>query len=347
MFELGDLRIPVVQAPMAGGPSTPRLVTAVGEAGGLGFLAAGYRTAEALAGQIEAVRAATTAPFGVNVFVPQPRPDASVVAAYRDELAAEAERYGVALPEPDPADDDHWDSKIKMLVEGPVPVVSFTFGVPSPDVVGELHRAGTCLLATVTSPAEARLAAAAGVDGLCVQGPEAGAHRGTFDVAAEPGQTPLGALLAEISHETDLPLIGAGGLATGSSGAAALRAGACAVQAGTAYLRTPESGANPAYKVALADPRFGPAIITRAFSGRPARGLRNRFTDAHHATAPAAYPLVNHLTQPLRGAAAARGDADGLSLWAGSGYRHATEEPAGQVTVRLWETARAELAGRP
>ena len=347
MFELGDLRIPVVQAPMAGGPSTPSLVTAVGEAGGLGFLAAGYRTAEALAEQIEGVRAATTAPFGVNVFVPQPRPDASVVAAYRHELAAEAERYGVALPEPDPADDDHWDSKIRMLVERPVPVVSFTFGVPSPDVVGELRRAGTYLLATVTSQAEARLAAAAGVDGLCVQGPEAGAHRGTFDVAAEPGKTPLGALLAEISHVTDLPLIGAGGLATGSSIAAALRAGARAVQVGTAYLRTPESGANLAYKAALADPRFGPAIITRAFSGRPARGLRNRFTDAHHATAPAAYPLVNQLTQPLRAAAAARGDADGLSLWAGSGYRQATVEPAGQVTVRLWETARAELAGRP
>jgi nitronate monooxygenase len=345
VFELGGLRLPIVQAPMAGGPSTPGLVTAVGQAGGLGFLAAGYQTAEALAGQIEAVRAGTTAAFGVNVFVPQPRPDASVVAAYRDELAAEAERYGVALPEPDPGDDDHWDSKIKMLIEQPVPVVSFTFGVPARDVVSELHRAGTYVLGTVTSQAEARLAAAAGVDGLCVQGPGAGAHRGTFDVAAEPGRAPLGTLLTEIGHGTELPLIAAGGLATGSSIAAALRAGARAAQVGTGYLRTAESGAKPAYQAALADPRFGPAIVTRAFSGRPARGLRNRFTDAHHATAPAAYPLVNQLTQPLRAAAAARGDADGLSLWAGSGYRYATEEPAGQVTVRLWETARAELGG--
>lgn len=345
MFELGDLRLPIVQAPMAGGPSTPALVAAVGEAGGLGFLAAGYQTADALAGQIEAVRAATTAAFGVNVFVPQARPDASVVASYREELAAEAERYGVALPQPDPGDDDHWDSKIKMLIGRPVPVVSFTFGVPAPEVVGELHRAGTYVLGTVTSEAEARLAAAAGVDGLCVQGPEAGAHRGTFDVTAEPGRTPLGVLLTETRAGTDLPLIAAGGLATGSSIAAALRAGARAVQVGTAYLRTPESGAKPVYKAALVDPRFGPAIVTRAFSGRPARGLRNRFTDAHHATAPAAYPLVNQLTQPLRAAAAARGDADGLSLWAGSGYRYATEEPAGQVTVRLWETAQPELAG--
>jgi nitronate monooxygenase len=345
VFELGELRIPIVQAPMAGGPSTPSLVRAVGEVGGLGFLAAGYLAPEALAEQIDAVRTATTAPFGVNVFVPQPCPAASVVAAYRHELAAEAERYGVTLPEADPADDDHWDSKIKMLIERPVPVVSITFGVPAPDVVSELHRAGTYVLGTVTSPAEARIAAAAGVDGLCVQGPGAGAHRGTFDVAAEPGRTPLGALLTEISHPADLPLIAAGGLATGSSVAAALRAGARAVQVGTAYLRTPESGAKPAYKAALVDPRFGPAIVTRAFSGRPARGLRNRFTDAHHATAPAAYPLVNQLTQPLRAAAAARGDPDGLSLWAGSGYRHATDEPAGQLTVRLWETAQAELAG--
>jgi nitronate monooxygenase len=154
----------------------------------------------------------------------------------------------------------------------------------------------------------------------------------------------LASLLSEIGSATTLPVIAAGGLATGSAVAAALRAGSLAVQVGTAYLRTPESGANAAYKAALGDPRFGPAIITRAFSGRPARGLRNRFTDAHHATAPPAYPLVHQLTQPLRAAAAARGDADGLALWAGSGYRQATEAPAGAVTMELWESARAELA---
>lgn len=343
MFDLRELRVPVIQAPMAGGPSTPALVTAVCEAGGMGFLAAGLKTPHALSDDIDAVRTATAAPFGVNVFVPQPLPDTTVVDAYRRELSTEAERYGVALPDPDPADDDYWDGKIKLLTEQPVPVVSFTFGAPPAEVVSELHRAGSYLIATVTSLAEARLAAGTGVDALCVQGPEAGAHRGTYDVAADPGTTPLTDLLSEIGSATALPVIAAGGLATGSAVAAALRAGSRAVQVGTAYLRTPESGANATYKAALGDPRFGPPIITRAFSGRPARGLRNRFTDAHHATAPPAYPLVNQLTQPLRAAAAARGDADGLALWAGSGYRQATEAPAGAVTIELWESAQAEL----
>ena len=335
MFDPRDLRLPVVQAPLAGGPGTPELAAAVAEAGGLGFLAAGYRTADGLGEQIRATRARTTGPFGVNVFVPRPVPDPAGAERYRAELAAEAERYGVALPEPDPADTDDWDAKLRLLIEDPVPVVSFTFGPPPARVVSALRAAGSWVVATVTTQDEAREATALGVHALCVQGPEAGGHRGTFDPAADPDPTPLAALLPAVRAVTGLPLLAAGGLTTGRDVAAALAAGAVAAQAGTAYLRSPEAGTSPPYRAALADPAFDATVVTRAFTGRPARGLRNRFIDAHDAAAPAAYPLLHQLTRPLRAAAATAGDPHALSLWAGTGHRHATAEPAAEVTRRL------------
>lgn len=341
MVELVTPRIPILQAPMAGGPSTVALAAAVCRAGGMGFLAAGYKTPEEVAEQVDQLRARTSAPFGVNLFVPQPVPDPEAVAAYRDELADDATRYGVRLPAVRPDDEDDFSDKVALLVTNPVPVVSCTFGVPQATLVRALHQVGSAVLVTVTSAAEARIAAEAGADGLCVQGPEAGGHRGVFDQAADPGHTPLPELLAAVGRETSLPLIAAGGIATGADIAAALRGGARAVQLGTAYLRTPESGANATYKAALADSRFDETIVTRAFSGRPARGLRNRFIDAHDATAPAGYPLVNQLTKPLRAAATRQHDPDGISLWAGTRHRHTTDEPAGELTVRLWDATQA------
>ncbi|PSL04568.1 nitroalkane oxidase [Haloactinopolyspora alba] len=339
MFDITDLSVPIVAAPMAGGPSTPALATAVGDAGGLGFLAAGYAAPATVAEQIRQVRSATTAPFGVNVFVPGAPADPAAVAAYRAELEPEAARYDADLPEPDPGDDDHWDDKLALLVDDPVPVVSFTFGVPDRDVVQRLRAAGSAVLVTVTSPGEAAAAVSAGADVLCVQGPEAGGHRGTFDPEADPDPTPLPALLAAVTAMSPIPVVAAGGIMTGDDVAAAMRAGTVAVQLGTAFLRTPESGARRAHKDALADARFDTTTLTRAFSGRWARGLRNGFVDAHP-DAPAGYPMVDQMTKPLRAAAAALGDPERMSLWAGTGYRAATEEPAATVTTRLWERAR-------
>lgn len=347
MFELAELPTPIVQAPMAGGPATPALAAAVCRAGGLGFLAAGYKTPDALAGQVEELRGETEAPFGVNLFVPHPVPDVSAIAAYREELAEEARRYGVVLGEPDPTDDDRWDEKLSMLTRRPVPVVSFTFGAPPRSAVTELHRVGTFVIATVTTVAEADVAATLGVDALCVQGPEAGGHCGSHDPDAEPNTMPLPQLLAGVGGVSALPLIAAGGIATGTDVAAALRTGASAVQLGTAYLRTPESGAKSVHRAALADPGFTATVVTRAFSGRNARGLRNRFVDDHHATAPSGYPLVNQLTKPVRAAAAAAGDPGGFALWAGTGYRHATDTPAETLTTRLWESAQDAPSDRP
>ena len=321
---------------MGGGPSTPELVVAAAEAGGLGFLAAGYKTAEAMAAEIKAVRGASSGAFGVNVFVPQPAADPGVVDAYVRSLESEAAALDVELGEAR-WDDDDWQAKLDALLADAPPVVSFTFGAPPAEVTAALRAGGTLVAVTVTTPGEAVLAAAGGADALCVQGTEAGAHRGSFTNDDRPGQDwTLLALLAEIPRvvERRLPLIAAGGVAGPRGVAAVLAAGAAAVQAGTAFLRCPESGAHPVHKAALADPAHSATAVTRAFSGRPARGLVNRFM-LDHPGAPAAYPEINNATRPLRAAAGARGDAGGLSLWAGQAFRAATDRPAGEILDRL------------
>jgi nitronate monooxygenase len=335
-------RLPIWVSPMAGGPSVPALVTAAAQAGGLGWLAAGYKTAAAVRAEISAVRQTGTAAFGVNLFVPgAPARDQDALASYLASLQDDARQLGSAA---DNAtwDDDHWDAKLAVLAADPPPVVSFTFGCPPAGVLRGLRDAGVIVLVTVTSEHEAAIAAGAGADGLCVQGPEAGAHRGFFTNALEPG--PAGGtyrtgpglleLLASVARVTDLPLVAAGGISDAAAVAAAMTAGAIAVQAGTAFLRCPESGAHPLHKAALADPRFTATVVTRAFSGRPARALANQFTTGHPG-APAAYPEINNATRPLRAAAAAAGDPGRMSLYAGQGFRSASDRPAAEIIAQL------------
>ncbi len=329
------LRRPIVVAPMAGGPSTPALVAAAADAGAIGFLAAGYKSAAAMKAEIDAVRSATAQPFGVNLFVPgTPAERFERVATYLASLTDEARELGAGLGEP-VWDDDEWGPKLDTVLHSPPPLVSFTFGCPAPGTVEALRAAGTVVAITVTSAQEARLATDTGADCLCVQGPEAGAHRGTFanhgDI--DPGPD-VRALIDEVASVTHLPQIAAGGIMTSSDVAAVLQAGAVAAQCGTAFLRTPESGAHPLHKAALADPQFTSTGITRSFSGRPARGLVNRFM-REHADAPAAYPEINNATRPLRSRAGAVGDVERMSLWAGVGFRQAGERPTAQVVELL------------
>ncbi|MEV4614725.1 nitronate monooxygenase [Kitasatospora sp. NPDC049258] len=333
--DLTGLAAPVVAAPMAGGASTPQLVAAVGAAGGFGLLAAGYRTAAAVAEQIRATRQLTDRPFGLNLFVPAAPGDPAAVAGYRERLLPEAERHGVELPAAIAPDRDDWDAKIELLLADPVPVVSYTFGLPAPAEAQALRAAGIVQVGTVTTPAEARAAAELGMDLLTVQGPEAGGHRATHRADAEPGAVPLLDLLAAVRAEVDLPLIAAGGIADGPGLAAALRAGAVAAQLGTAFLRCEESGASAAYRQALVDPRFRETVVTRTFTGRPARGLRNAFIDRYQPYAPAAYPEVHHLTQPLRAAAAKRADLQAMHLWAGTNHGLAAAGPAAAIVREL------------
>lgn len=382
------LRRRVIQAPMAGGPSTPELAAAVADAGGLGFLAAGYLDAAAMVAQLAAVRELTDAPVGVNVFAP-PADEADLVAAadsgladYRRQLAPEARRLGVELPTETVVDDDDWRATLDALIADPVPVVSFTFGLPEPADVAALHAAGSQLVGTVTDEREAEDALARGMDALCVQGPEAGGHRGTHRVGADPDDRPLPELVTAVAEVAEVvrssraspgstgptgptgpigsvdstgptgspavPLIAAGGLIDAADVAAVRRAGADAVQLGTAFLLTREAGTSTPHRRALREeleavsagrPGRG-TTVTRAYTGRPARGLRTSFIDAHDAAAPAAYPQVHQLTKPLRAAAARAGDLERCHLWAGTGASRAGGEipegaPAAEVVARI------------
>jgi NAD(P)H-dependent flavin oxidoreductase YrpB (nitropropane dioxygenase family) len=325
---------PVVAAPMAGGPTTTGLVLAAAGAGSLGFLAAGYLTAEALADQIESVAAATEL-FGVNLFAPNPVPvDPASYAAYRTLVLPEAGRYDVDLPERPIEDDDSWRDKVDLLVEHPVPVVSFTFGIPDAASLAALRRAGSLLVQTVTSVDEARHADQAGVDALAVQSGAAGGHSGTLTPHRSPPERSLTELVAEVRAAVELPLLAAGGVAAAEDVAAVLAAGADAAVVGTLLLLADESGASAAHRAGLVDHQRQTAVM-RAWTGRPARGLRNAFSDTYDAAAPTGYPALHHLTRPLRRAAAEAVDPERVNLWAGTGFRAARQAPAAEILRSL------------
>ncbi|MGN6753311.1 MAG: nitronate monooxygenase [Intrasporangium sp.] len=343
-----ELDVPIVGAPMAGGPSTPELAAAVSDAGGLGFLAGGMLDAPELHEQIAEVWSRTERPFGVNLFVPatanvyaaQPRPldgpdRARAVGEYRERLGPDAARLGAELGEARPEDTDDWDRKIDVVIEERVPVVSFTFGLPSAAVVHEIQRSGTEVLVTVTDVDEARAAATHEVDGLCVQGPEAGGHRGTLDEAKDPSTDDLIGLVEAVRAAVDLPIIAAGGVSQPQRAAQVRLAGADAIQVGTLLLLTPEAGTHLVHRRALGDPAFTETAVTRVFSGRLARSLTNDFVRAHDGHAPAAYPEVNHVAGPLRRAAAAAEDPQWFALWAGTGWRDARPVPTAVVVRDL------------
>jgi nitronate monooxygenase len=339
---LSELDHPIIQAPLAGGPSTPELSAAVGNAGGLGFLAAGYQTAPAIRAEIRQLRQLTSAPFGVNLFVPgNAGMPGHQLDVYLERLQVEAHRYGVEVGEAT-YDDDEWGPKLTVLHREQVPVISFTFGCPPAEVIASLHDTGAEIWVTVTDLAEAHAAAGAGADVLVLQGIEAGGHRASF--VDRDGTEGLGilVLLRLVAAEIDLPLVAAGGLGDGPAIAAALAAGAHAAQLGTAFLRAPEAGTHPAHREALTEEE--PTALTRAFTGRLARGIVNRFLLQHSASAPIAYPQVHHATAPIRAAARERGDADGFNLWAGQAHGLAKDLPAAEIVQGLSEDARAALA---
>ena len=323
---------------MSGGPTTPAMVAAAAKAGSFGFLAGGYKSPATIAAQINEVRASTEM-FGVNLFAPNPLPvDPDRYRAYATAIRSEGERYGLDLASvPIREDDEEWAAKIDLLIRDPVPLVSFTFGVPERSFVDALRRAGSILVQTVTSAAEAKTAADAGVDVLAVQSHEAGGHFATLTPRSPSSRVALVDLVHTVRAATRLPIIAAGGLGTSKSVKDVLAAGADAVMVGTHLLRTNESGASATYKAALADRKDAPTAVTRAFSGRPARGIRNAFMDRYDDKAPLGYPAVHYLTSPLRQAAAAAGDADLVNLWAGTGHATVKEQPVADALIGLAE----------
>ena len=335
----GPLRdaAPVFVAPMASGASTPELVIAA--AGGRHFaqLAAGYKTVAGVRMQVEQVRAAGVMCFGVNLFAPNITPvDPVAYRGYRHKLRAEADRLGLDGALPDIQEDDNgWAEKVELLLAEPVPVVSFTFGLPDRATVRRFQAAGSVTLQTVTTGIEAREASERGVDALVVQGHSAGGHSGVIDAEHPPAAVPLPELVRAVAAAVDRPIIASGGISSAADVRAALHAGAAAVAVGTAVLRCPESGALKLHKDALVDPQYDGTVLTRAFTGRPARALINRFVRVHDGHAPSGYPAVHHLTHPIRRAAAELGDPSALHLWAGEGHRRAESAPVRDILTRL------------
>jgi nitronate monooxygenase len=334
-LDLRDLVVPVIVAPMAGGPSTPELAAAGTNAGGLGFVPGGYLTAEVFGERLTAARGMTSGPLGANLFVPQPSaatPDA--IQRYADALGGDADRYGAELGVPR-FDDDHWAAKLDVLLDLRPEIVSFTFGVPGAEECTRLRQAGITTVGTVTTLAEARLAVNRGVDGLAAQGPESGGHRGTYDPTASPATEPLDELLTALFAAVDVPVVAAGGLMTADDVDRVRQAGAVAAQLGTAFLLADEAGSSPVHRAALSGEEFSTTAVTKAFSGRYARGLRNRFIDEHEDEAPLGYPEVHWMTSPLRAAAVRAGDPQGFNVWAGTGFRKAIAAPAAEIIGTL------------
>jgi nitronate monooxygenase len=334
VLDLRDLSLPVIGAPMAGGPGTPALAAAVSEVGGLGFVATGYKPPEVVAADLEAVRALTTAPFGVNLFVVEHyRPDASALDAYRRSLEPLAAQFDVTLGEPR-WDDDAWRAKLELVYDTRPDVVTFTFGCPTARVLRQLADLEVHVGVTVTTVAEAREAVARGAASLAVQGPRAGGHRGSWQLDSVADETPLLDLVAAVRAAVDVPLVAGGGIHDAQGARSVIEAGAAAALVGTAYLLADEAGTNPTHRAALQDPALSETALTRAYTGRWARGLANDFIRAHQ-DAPVGYPHLHHLTAPLRKAAAAAGDKQVAHLWAGSSHVHARRAPAAEITRAL------------
>jgi len=328
------IELPIMQAPMGGGPSTPELVAAVSNAGGLGSLGAPYLTPEQILDAVRRVRALTERPFAVNLFAGAYQTENAIDPAPMLALLGEA-HAALGLPPPVlPAlPPDPFAAQLAAVLEARPPIFSFTFGIPKPQEIARLRARDIAIVGTATSVAEARLLEAAGVDGILAQGSGAGAHRGTFSGRFEDAMVPTLELVHGISRAVELPVTASGGLMNGADIRAALEAGATAAALGTAFLACPESGASETYKQAVLAARADTTVITRAFSGRPARGIANAFIASmrDHQAAILPYPLQNALTRAMRGAAAERGDSGFLSLWAGTGVARARALPAGEL----------------
>ena len=340
---LHALPIPILQAPMVGA-SSPEMAVAVCKAGGLGALGAGALAPADIEPAVATLRAATDRPFGVNLFInPAAAPAAAVVDAALERLAPWYAELGAPLPaQPNDYAPD-FEDQFAALVRAAPAVASFTFSILTKAQVDALHGAGVYVVGTATTVAEARAWAAVGADGISAQGAEAGGHRGHFLAETEGSLVGTMALVSTIRAAVDIPVIAAGGIMDGRGVAAALALGADAVQMGTAFLLADQTAVSAPWRGALETAGDDPTRLTRAFTGRHARGIENRFMREMRGVEDEvpAYPVQNRLTQPLRAAAAKAGDAQMLSLWAGQGVRLAKPGDAGEMVGQWWEEAKA------
>lgn len=349
MFTFSDLDIPLVGAPMAGGVSTPELVAAVSATGGLGMLGAGYYTVEKLAEHVREVRTLlgkNPAPFGVNLFSPQQiqgEDAARQLNSYRQVLAPLGRQYGIDTLHQEITIANHFSALVDWLVEHPVPVVTFTFGLPPQQTIQRLQAVGSAVGVSVTNALAAQTAEQAGANFLCVQGPLAGGHQSTFSIEEEPNELPLDRLIASMRQATALPFCAGGGVSKASDFSKILELGAQAVQVGTLLLLAHEAGTPAVYRRGLQESSYTQTTLTRSFTGRPARAVRNEFVERFDSYAPAVYPEIHYLTAPLRAAAKTAQNHQHINLWAGSGYHAATSNNAAQIIKDLSRTVPEDL----
>lgn len=337
---------PIVQAPMAGGATTPELVAAVSNAGALGSFAAAILPASAIIGGVGRIRSLTSRPFNVNLFVlDQPRPTESELSRAHGLLAPFRASLGLGPASTPQEFCENSREQVAALLELAPPVVSFTFGVLDGETVSRFKRAGCLVIGTATTVAEAQAWESAGADFVCAQGAEAGAHRGTFLGDFEQSCIGLMALIPQVAAAVKRPVIAAGGIMDGRGIAASFILGAQAAQLGTAFLSCPESGIHRAWKQALLDARDDSTRLTRAFSGKYARGIVNEFMERmrpFEKDVPS-YPVQNALTGELRQAAAKLNRPEFMSLWAGQGASMSRPMPAAQLVKTLADELHAML----
>lgn len=345
LTRLLGIRHPLIQAPMGGGPTTPALVTAVAEAGGLGSVAAGYLDPEQLRQEIAEVRRRTRAPFAVNVFAGGATDGAADPSEMMTVLARWHTAYGIEPPRLPHPRQDVLEAQVEVVLETDVPAFSFTFGIPPDGILGEMKARGVVTLGTATTVREARMLEAAGTDVVVAQGSEAGAHRGTFADPFEAAMVGGLALVPQIVDAVDVPVVASGGIMDGRGIVAAWALGAAGVQLGTAFLTTEEAGTTGVHRRRLLEAAGEETALTRAFSGRPARGIRNRFMDEVERLGVAIppYPMQNDLTRQLRKVAAEAEEDGAVSLWAGQGVGMARALSARELVSTLMEEAAATV----
>lgn len=330
--------VPVFQAPLAGGGDTPELVAGVASAGALGFLGCQYLSPDAIVARCRRVRELTDRPFGVNLFAPAPVEPLTEMGAAREALRPYYAEFGLEVPATPPVRPEFEECLDAVLASG-ASVFSFTCGLLDAEVIARAHHAGMLVLGTATTVAEGVALREQGVDGVIAQGAEAGGHRAMFLEPRGDAAVGLFALVPQLVDAVRLPVIASGAIMDGRGIAAALMLGASAVQMGSAFLWCPESGIAAGYRAALSEARDDSTLVTRAFSGKPARGIANRFIREMEGRPVAGFPLQNELTRPLRDAARRQESGEFQSLWAGQAAGTGRALPAAELV----RTLRAEL----
>ena len=332
--ELLKVEYPIIQAPMAGGVTTSKLVAEVSNSGGLGMIGAGYLTPDQLREQVREIKESTTNPFGVNLFVPNEfKVTENEIKSANQFLNPIRQQLNLHLKDNFELPNfnyvfETFFEQIKVVIEEKVPICSFTFGIPSSEVIAELKQSNIILMGTATTIEEAVENEKVGMDIVVVQGSEAGGHRGSFIDGNQESLVGLMSLIPQVVDNVSIPVVAAGGIMDGRGLMASICLGAKGVQMGTAFLTCVESGAHQAHKDAILNAKEDQTVLTRSFSGKWARGIRNKFIlemQKHEALLPD-FPVQNTLTQDIRKTSSAQNNQNFMSLWSGQSPRLAKSQ---------------------